>query len=98
VFFRENQPPYHKIYRKLAQTAGIVRICDSDHPYVRLTEHIIDESTLYVAAINYSNKPAIANLTVLPEYRISAIYGHKLEGTTLHLRENDGILLKLTKD
>ena len=97
AFFAEDPPRYDLVYRELARTAGIRRIADSDHPYVRLTEHIIDEKSLYVVAINYSNKPTTARLTIAPEYTASTVWGNIAEDGTLTLRENDGAILKLVK-
>lgn len=97
AFFSDDHPPYDSVYRELAKTAKIIRICDTDHPYVRLTEHVIDEKSLYVVAINYNNKPAKANLSISPDYMISTVFGDGREGNLLTLRENDGIILKLEK-
>ena len=97
AFFAEDPPRYDLVYRELARAAGSRRIADSDHPYVRLTEHIIDEKSLYVVAINYSNKPTTARLTIAPEYTASTVWGNIAEDGTLTLRENDGAILKLVK-
>ena len=97
AFFAENPPRYDLIYRELARAAGIRRAADSDHPYVRLTEHAIDEGAMYVAAVNYSNRPAVAHLTIAPGYTVTAVWGEIAEDGTLSLRENDGAILKLVK-
>lgn len=97
VFFQEDPPPYHLVYRELAKAAGISRVCDSDHPYIRLTEHPIDRNSLYVTAINYSNRPAAAKLTIKPGYAVTAVLGQSWKDHTITLRENDGILIKLEK-
>jgi hypothetical protein len=98
AFFTEEPPRYDLVYRELARAAGIRRVADSDHPYVRLTEHVIDENSLYVVAINYSNKPATTHLTVAPDYTVSAVWGEIAADHTLTLRENDGVILKLMKE
>ena len=64
---------------------------------MRLTEHVIDENSLYVVAINYSNTPATARLTIAPEYTVSAIWGEMAADATVTLRENDGAVLMLRK-
>lgn len=97
AFFKENQPAYDLVYRELAKTAKIERVCDSDNPYVRLTEHMIDKNSLYVTAINYDNKPSAATLSIPENYNISVIWGEELSGNTVTIRENDGIILKLDK-
>jgi len=97
AFFKENQPAYDLIYRELANAAKIERICDSDNPYVRLTEHKIDANSLYVTAINYSNNSATASLSIPNEYNVSVIWGEEFKENTVTIRENDGIILKLNK-
>lgn len=97
VFYREGQPPYSMIYREIAKCAGVRRVCDSDHPFVRLTEHPVNENNIYVTAINYGNKKAIAKLSVESGYKISTVFGETLKDNMLDLRENDGIILRLEK-
>lgn len=97
AFFKDSQPSYDLIYRELAKEANTCRICDSSHPYVRLTEHPVDENSLYVTAINYSNKPATAKLTVPEGYTVSAIFGSPVKDNTITLSENDGTVLRLEK-
>lgn len=98
AFFLEDQPPYHLIYRELARAAGIDRVCDCDHPYIRLTEHPIDENSLYVAAVNYSSRPGEAHFSIRKGYRATCIYGPALYKNGLSLKENDGALLFLEKE
>ena len=97
AFFKDEQPPYDLVYRELAKCAGVVRICDSDNPYIRLTEHTIDENSLYVVAVNYSNKEQTAKLSTESGYKIFTVFGEQLCGDTLTLKENDGIILRLEK-
>ena len=97
VFFKDEQPDYSIIYRELAQTAGIKRICDSDNKYIRLTEHIADENSLYVVAINYNNKTENANLNIDPEFSAYSVYGGEFKDDKLTVRENDGVILKLER-
>lgn len=99
VFHKADTPPYHEIYRELARCAGIKRLCDSNHPFIRLTEHPIDENHAYIFAINYSNKPAQTNLTFTEGYRISQrVYGPAITNNKLTLAENDGALFMISKN
>lgn len=95
TFFKENQPAYDIVYRELAKTAKICRIADSDNPFVRLTEHKIDENSYYVFAINYNNTLANAKITVSDEYDIEKVFGNDIVCGALNLRENDGALFKV---
>ena len=97
AFFKENRPPYDAIYRKLAKNAKIQRIADSDHPYVRLTEHKIDEKSSYIFAINYNNTESDAKITIPDGYDVETVFGNDIVDGVLHLRENDGALFKATK-
>lgn len=98
VFFKNDEFDYSCIYRELAKTAQIKKVCDSDNKHIRLTEHIIDESSLYVVAINYNNKPEIAELSIEQGYSVSAIYGNLVEHNKISMRENDGVILKLERN
>lgn len=97
AFFQENQPAYNLIYRELAKTAEIKRICDSDNPFIRLTEHWIDDRSLYVVAINYHNRKGTARIMIEEGYHISVIWGKSISEGVLSLRENDGAVWKLIK-
>lgn len=98
AFWGENIPPYHLIYRELAKAAGIRRLCDSDHPYVRLTEHPAGEGSAYIFAMNYSDKPRSAKITLAEGYAVSeTVYGPEMKNGTLQLPRNDGALFIVTK-
>ncbi len=97
AFFKENQPSYDLIYRELAKTAGISRVCDSSNPYIRLTEHIIDDNSLYICAINYNNKTETSTLSIPENYNVSVIWGEDFTENTITLKNNDGMILKLDK-
>lgn len=98
AFFKENQPPYDIIYRQIAKDANVCRIADSNHPFVRLTEHKIDENSRYVFAINYNNTQTDAKISFSDEYSVETIFGNEITKGILHLRENDGALFKLAKN
>ena len=97
AFFKEDQVPYNTIYREVTKTINSTRIADSDHPFVRLTEHEIDENSRYIFAINYNNSPASAKISVPDEYEIETIFGNEIVNGFLNLRENDGALFKAVK-
>ncbi|UKI37224.1 MAG: hypothetical protein L6V93_03305 [Clostridiales bacterium] len=42
----------------------IERTADCDNRFIRFTEHIIDENSRYVLAVNYNNKPESAALKI----------------------------------
>lgn len=71
------------------------RAADSDNPYIRLTEHIIDDNSLYIFAINYNNKPEKA--TILTDYKLSPVFGETISENEISLSENEAILLKAVK-
>ncbi len=98
VFFKENMPVYNCLYRELAKAAGIERICDSDNPHLRLTEHQIDENNAYIFAINYSDSESITNITLAENYEISqTVYGNKICDGKLQLKSCDAALFVVTK-
>ncbi len=97
AFFKENRQDYAAVYREAASAAKISRTADSDNPYIRLTEHVIDENSLYIFAINYNNVPETADLKLDASYSLSVIFGHTLSGHKLTLDRNDGILIKAVR-
>lgn len=99
AFFEEGVAPYHRIYRELAKAAGVDRLCDSDHPYIRLTEHPMDENSSYIFAINYSNKPATAQLSLKAGYTIcQTLYGTPAQDGILSIPMNDGVLFVVSRN
>ena len=97
AYFKDDAPEYECIYRELAKASGAERAADSDNRFVRLTEHIIDERSLYIFAINYNNKPETASLTLNGDYDVTAVFGERFENNTLSICQNDGVLLKAVK-
>lgn len=97
AFYGEDLPPYSIIYREIAACAGISRAADSDNPYIRLTEHPIDENTRYVFAINYHNKIECANLIQNGSYDVSVVFGGTYDNGKIRLKNNDAILLRLAE-
>ena len=81
----------------MAKGANIKRVCDSDNKYVRLTEHKIDDNSLYVVAINYNNKDEVASISIEDGYAASVVYGNGVEGSKISVRENDAVILKLER-
>ena len=97
AFYKDDEPDYSCIYRELAKGANIKRVCDSDNKYVRLTEHKIDDHSLYVVAINYNNKDEVASISIEDGYAASVVYGNGVEGSKISVRENDAVILKLER-
>lgn len=97
VFYKEDAEDYSCIYRELAHTANIKRVCDSDNKYIRLTEHNIDDKSLYVVAINYNNKSETAKISVEPGYSVSLVYGDEIKDCMVTIRKNDAVIMKLER-
>ena len=97
AFFKDNLPDYSVIYRELANNAKFERTADCDNKYIRFTEHIIDENSRYVLAINYNNKPESAKLKLNDGYDAEVIFGNGFSDDVMNIEQNDGILFKITK-
>lgn len=98
AFFREDVPDYSVIYRELAIASKADRIADCDSRFLRLTEHWIDDSSLYIFAINYSHHPVRAHFKLRDGYRVEVVFGADYSGEELCVAGNDGLLLKATKE
>ena len=97
--YSENAYPYDLIYRKVAKIAGQDRVCDSQDPLVRLTEHEAEDGSVTVVAINYSGVPRSTRITVREDYEVEkTLYGElSSDSLSLALAECDGAIFKLKK-
>jgi len=91
VFSSGDVPRYDSVYRTLAKEAGIARRVDTDSPFIRATEHRIDDRRSYIVLINYSQYPQAAKLTVA-DGRLVPFYGAETENGVLNLRGNDAAI------
>lgn len=97
AFFKDDIPNYSVIYRELAAESGAERVADCDNRFIRLTEHRIDENSLYIFAINYNNREEQADLILNGSYDIEVLFGEGFNSGKLSINNNDGILLKAVK-
>ena len=72
-------------------------MADCDNRFIRLTEHRIDENSLYIFAINYNNREEQADLILNGSYDIEVLFGEGFNSGKLSINNNDGILLKAVK-
>lgn len=75
AFYKGNEPKYDLIYRKLSSAAGIHRLADSNNPFIRLTEHPVNENETYVYAINYSMSSQSADISLPDGVKITTLLG-----------------------
>lgn len=97
AFFKDDLPDYSVIYRELAAASGIGRAADCDNKFIRFTEHIIDDNSLYIFAINYNNKTESAKLKLNGSYDIEVLFGGDFSDGIMRIGKNDGILFKAVK-
>lgn len=97
AFYRDHVPMYAAVYRELASCAGIHRVVECDNRFIMLTEHPIDEHSLYVFAINCNHKEENGKIIIHGNYSVEVIWGDGFHPETTCFRKNDGILLKLTR-
>ena len=94
AFFDEDAPAYHKVYRLIADGVGSQKISKVDSARIFRTEHIADENTRYIFLINHSIKEERAFFSLADGWRTEVICGMGLDGETVCLRGNDGVLLR----
>ena len=97
AFYAENEPEYDRVYREIASAAHTCRIADSDSPFIRLTEHPVDENCAYIVAINYSQHPRKAKIS-LQSGSLTCIHGTPLQDGTLSLAQDDGSVFLFRKN
>lgn len=96
-FYEENVPPYENIYKLLLSTINSKRIAKTNHKFIQLTEHIVNDSKRYLFAINFSEKEQTTIIDILKEYQISTLWGEGYNNRTLTLSAGSGVLLVAKK-
>jgi len=61
VFNRKNAEPYWKIYHHIKNSIPTDKVVSGNNPMIGITEHIANENTRIVVAVNYN--PEVANMT-----------------------------------
>lgn len=85
--FEPGAPPYHRIYRLLAERSGIRRLAVSPDPRLTLTEHPAGDRVRLVA-VNNSPQALQVTLALAPDWTARP-------GPELRLAPNSGALLEL---
>lgn len=97
AFYKENEPRYDLIYRKLANAAGIHRVADSSNHFVRLTEHPVNDHEVYVYAINYSMNPQSTEITLPAGATVTPIFGQISSKNVVELEPDCAALFLIRK-
>ena len=97
-FYEDDVPPYENIYKKLLSEIDSKRIAKTNHKFIQLTEHIVDDSKRYLFAINFSEREQTTTIDIPKEYRISTVWGEGYNNRTLTLAAGSGVLLVAKKD
>lgn len=94
AFYKEDVADYSVIYREIAECANVKRIADSSSPFVRLTEHKINENEYYIFAINYSHTERETIISLPENVEISSVFGNLPDKFgKITLAKNDGALI-----
>ncbi len=92
---------YYKIYSNVASDILKILPVQNNNPSIGITYHELPDGDTIIVAINYSSKPQNAVFTVKDGFLLSRIFddGRKMhiENSTIDIRENDGVLLVLTR-
>ena len=97
AFYDQNAPKFELFYAAVAAGLPTKKVCTVESPFIRSTEHVVDENTRYVFLINYDRVPHTARLSVSGAYAIEIVWGKGYNGTSAAIPANDGLLLRLTK-
>ncbi len=98
TFFEDNTPDYEYIYRTISENITDKKICNIHSKFICATEHYCDDGSVYIFAINYSNKEQSAMISVPDEYNLSVVWGGELQGRSITIGACDGILIRLEKE
>ncbi|MBE5772041.1 MAG: hypothetical protein E7336_11800 [Clostridiales bacterium] len=97
VFHGDKDIDYSVIYREIAKSLESKKVADSDSPFIRLTEHPVDEKSRYIVAVNYNYKPEKAKITVKGG-KLTPVHGAEIQDGVLSMRENDGAIFLYQAD
>ena len=97
AFSDSSLPEYSSIYREIVKDADINKCIDTDSRFIRTTEHIIDESSRYVVAINLSDEIQKCKLIIKKGWEISEQYYNTSVSGELELVCNDAAIFKISK-
>lgn len=70
--FARNKPPYYQFYKYLPVKSN--RVAKSTDPLILTTEHIVDEETHIVVAINYNHCDSAMDLKIAEGWKLQKIY------------------------
>lgn len=95
--FNETSPPYWKIFKTLADEAGIKHEVVRDNPFIGVTEHDLSQTEKIVVAVNYSVLPQEVTLRTDAKWSISEIvYGDRPVGNKFKIAPNDALVIRMT--
>lgn len=97
AFYDEGVPPYELFYKKVMETVPSKRLINAAHPFIFITEHIIDDNSRYIFAVNHSPDTKSLTLDITDDYTLSVIWGEELKDNIITLNGCDGIIIKATK-
>lgn len=94
AFYCDDEPDYEDIYRAVSADLKNTKIADCKSKFICSTEHTAADGSVYIFAINYSNKPQTAALEISDRYDLEVVRGETLNGREVSLMPCDGILLR----
>ncbi len=89
--FEADSQPYDRIYRILAEKAGLRRLATRDNPAVTLTEHPVSDCCVRVVAVNNSPEPQEVHFKAAPGWCFAGVLPSVLEGNTGTMLEMEKI-------
>lgn len=90
--------PAWRIYREIAQQAGLGRAVQKSHPLLGLTEHQINDAERVIVAINYSPQPLEDQLILQDGWQISQVWrGILSPGGKVQIDANDAVVFKMVR-
>ena len=97
AFYEEATADYEKIYACFANNAKDKKLFFCNSKFINCTEHYADDGSVYIFAINYSNRKQCSKLNLPDNYCLTGEWGSKFENGEIILDPCDGILLKAKK-
>ncbi len=97
AFYEDDAYEYEEIYKTFANDTKNKKLSTCDSRFINCTEHYAEDGSVFIFAINYSNRKQSARLTLNGDYELTVIWGSEFKDDEITLSPCDGILLRATK-
>jgi hypothetical protein len=105
AFYKKTAEPYYQIYKHIRESIPSGKVVTGNSPMVGLTEHVVDENTRIIVAVNYEPAGSKTDLTLETGWEVAeCFYGEmpsidkKTGKVQTSLNKNDAVVFSIKKN